>query len=206
MKKKLKNKANLSSEEIEAALMAESSDDEENIPPDEENNNSSQEEKQQPFAHPKYFHGILHGYQQDGLQWLKVLYENGLNGILADEMGLGKTVQVIALLCHLIEKNQVGPFLIIAPLSTIPNWLLEFERFAPDLPVVFLYGTSTQRKAVYTDIKQKTVVGDCRTQPIVLTTYEIPFMEKRFLSSQNWRFIVIDEGHRIKNHKCQLVK
>lgn len=67
---------------------------------------------------------------------LQALFENGVNGILADEMGLGKTIQIIALLCHLIEKGITGPFLIVAPLSTLPNWLMEFERFAPQVRVV----------------------------------------------------------------------
>lgn len=60
-----------------------------------------------------------------------------MNGILADEMGLGKTLQVIALICHLIEMNVTGPFLAVAPLSTLPNWLLEFERFAPQVCCYF---------------------------------------------------------------------
>lgn len=68
--------------------------------------------------------GQLKNYQLHGLQWLVSLYNNNLNGILADEMGLGKTIQTIALLCYLIEyKKNYGPFLIIAPLSTIPNWM-----------------------------------------------------------------------------------
>jgi len=60
-----------------------------------------------------------------------MLYENGVNGILADEMGLGKTIQCIALICHLVSNAVVGPFLICAPLSTIPNWVAELKRFAP---------------------------------------------------------------------------
>ena len=40
--------------------------------------------------------GIMRKYQLEGLEWLKSLYENGLNGILADEMGLGKTIQTIS--------------------------------------------------------------------------------------------------------------
>ena len=60
------------------------------------------------------------------------LYNNRLNGILADEMGLGKTIQSISLLCHLIErKKQPGPFLVIVPLSTMTNWVIEFEKWAP---------------------------------------------------------------------------
>ncbi|XP_015597060.1 lymphoid-specific helicase [Cephus cinctus] len=159
------------------------------------------------FAVPKYFNGVLRNYQIEGLQWLKVLYENGVNGILADEMGLGKTVQVIALFSHLIEKRQNGPYLIVAPLSTIPNWLMEFEKFAPKLSVVLFHGDSTERLAAQKKIRQKMRVDNSYyTQPIVLTTYEVPLMEIRFLQSQKWRYIVVDEGQRIKNYKCQLIK
>jgi len=61
------------------------------------------------------------------------LFENGLNGILADDMGLGKTIQAIAFYCFLIEMGIQGPFLVIAPLSTIPNWLSEFSKFSPQV-------------------------------------------------------------------------
>jgi len=43
--------------------------------------------------------------------------------ILADEMGLGKTIQTIAFLNHLVNfENYRGPFLVIAPLSTLGHW------------------------------------------------------------------------------------
>jgi len=61
----------------------------------------------------------------------QVLFENGMNGILADEMGLGKTLQCISLLAHLVEMGVQGPFLVAAPLSTLPNWVAEFHKFAP---------------------------------------------------------------------------
>ncbi|XP_034175461.1 lymphoid-specific helicase isoform X1 [Osmia lignaria lignaria] len=155
----------------------------------------------------KYFNGELRDYQKEGFHWLKVLYENGINGILADEMGLGKTIQVIALLCHLIEKQQSGPYLIITPLSTIPNWKIEFERFAPKLPVIIFHGTRDERALLQREINQKYKFSETfNTQPIVLTTFEIPIHEKHFLRSQHWRYIIIDEGHRIKNHNCLLIK
>lgn len=56
-----------------------------------------------------------------------------MNGILADDMGLGKTIQSIAFFCFLIEMGITGPFLVIAPLSTIPNWLTEFTKFSPQV-------------------------------------------------------------------------
>lgn len=74
-------------------------------------------------------YGKLKEYQIKGLEWMVSLYNNNLNGILADEMGLGKTIQTIALITYLMEKKScMGPFLVIVPLSTLSNWMLEFSR------------------------------------------------------------------------------
>ena len=73
----------------------------------------------------------MRNYQLDGYEWMSTLWENGINGILADEMGLGKTIQTVALFCHLYEMGVQGPFMVVAPLSTVPNWVNEFSRFAP---------------------------------------------------------------------------
>ena len=51
---------------------------------------------------------VLRAYQLEGLNWLVMMHEKGLNGILADQMGLGKTVQAIALLVYLKENCQPG--------------------------------------------------------------------------------------------------
>jgi ATP-dependent helicase STH1/SNF2 len=81
-----------------------------------------------------------------GLQWLVSLYNNNLNGILADEMGLGKTIQTISLLSYLIEfKKNYGPFLIVVPLSTMSNWVNEFEKWAPSIRKVIYRGNPTTR-------------------------------------------------------------
>ena len=97
--------------------------------------------------------GVMKDYQLAGLRcsitsvitltvlrWLASLRKLGANGILADEMGLGKTLQTIALFCHVVGvRRRPGPFLVIAPLSTIANWLKEVARFAPGLPASVLY-------------------------------------------------------------------
>ena len=50
-------------------------------------------------------------------------YYSGRNVLLADEMGLGKTIQSIAFLNHLYAlEGQRGPFLIVAPLTTLTHW------------------------------------------------------------------------------------
>ncbi|XP_069687037.1 lymphocyte-specific helicase-like [Periplaneta americana] len=149
--------------------------------------------------------GVLRPYQLDGLDWLKLLYENGVNGILADEMGLGKTLQVIALLCHLIEMHITGPFLVIAPLSTLPNWVLEFERFAPKVPVILFHGNENKRHSLYSSLCKKNEVNNVSVCPVVLTSYEIPLRDK-ILRKIKWSYIIVDEGHRLKNYKCMLAR
>ena len=72
----------------------------------------------------------MRSYQLEGFTWITQLWENGLSGILADEMGLGKTVMTIAFLAHLWSKGVRGPFIIVAPLSTLQNWKNEFSRYA----------------------------------------------------------------------------
>jgi ATP-dependent helicase STH1/SNF2 len=74
----------------------------------------------------------LKPYQIQGVQWMVSLYNNNLSGILADEMGLGKTIQIIGLLTYVMEsKKDPGPFMIIAPLSTITNWCVCHAAAAP---------------------------------------------------------------------------
>jgi ATP-dependent helicase STH1/SNF2 len=146
--------------------------------------------------------GELKEYQLQGLQWMVSLYNNRLNGILADEMGLGKTIQTIALLCYLYEyKNNKGPHLIIAPLSTIDNWKIEFQKWSPDLKIVVYGGTPTERKRIQQEYFKK------KNFNVVLTQYEFISRkgDMKYLKKIDWNYIIIDEGHRIKNSQCKLV-
>jgi SNF2 family DNA or RNA helicase len=54
-------------------------------------------------------------------------------------MGLGKTVQSITFLQAVHDYGVKGPYLIIAPLSTIPNWQREFETWT-DINVIVYHG------------------------------------------------------------------
>ena len=42
--------------------------------------------------------------------------------------------------------------------------------------------------------------------PIVLTTYEMIIKDRLHLARYNWGYIVVDEGHRLKNLDCKLMK
>ena len=41
---------------------------------------------------------------------------------------------------------MAGPYLVVAPLSTLRNWRNEFARFAPDLDAVLYHGDPAVRK------------------------------------------------------------
>ncbi|CAG8493087.1 24860_t:CDS:10 [Dentiscutata erythropus] len=145
--------------------------------------------------------GLLKDYQVKGLQWMVSLYNNHLNGILADEMGLGKTIQTISLITYLIEKKrQNGPFLIIVPLSTMTNWQMEFEKWAPVVSerLCIYKGTPTERKALQRKYLR------CLDFSVFLTTYEYIIKDKTVLSKPRWLYCIIDEGHRMKNVNSRL--
>ena len=82
--------------------------------------------------------GELRDYQLEGVNWLASLYANGAHGILADEMGLGKTVQTVAMLGLLMQCGARGPFLILAPKSTLCNWANELALWLPEARVLLL--------------------------------------------------------------------
>ena len=137
--------------------------------------------------------GTLKSYQMIGLNWLVSLYNNNLNGILADEMGLGKTIQTISLLSHLIEsKGNEGPFLVVVPLTTISNWSMEFDKWSPDIRKIIYKGKKNERPLLAQHLKNDKF-------HVVLTTYEYILNDKSTLSKVPWQYIIVDEGHRMKN-------
>ena len=77
-----------------------------------------------------------------------------MNGILADEMVLGKTIQTISLFAYLMEsKKNNGPFLVAVPLSTISNWVLEFDKWAPKIKKIAYKGSPQVRKDLARELK-----------------------------------------------------
>ncbi|XP_016329415.1 lymphocyte-specific helicase-like [Sinocyclocheilus anshuiensis] len=158
-----------------------------------------------PAQQPKLFTGgVMRLYQVEGIEWLRMLWENGINGILADEMGLGKTIQCIAHIAMMVEKKVLGPFLVVAPLSTLPNWISEFKRFTPEVSVLLYHGPQKERMDLVKKIRQPQ--GPFRMCPVVVTSFEIAMRDRKILQRFHWNYMIVDEGHRIKNLNCRLVQ
>ncbi|GMN46463.1 hypothetical protein TIFTF001_015638 [Ficus carica] len=150
---------------------------------------------------PSCIQGKMRDYQLAGLNWLIRLYENGINGILADEMGLGKTLQTISLLGYLHEfRGITGPHMVVAPKSTLGNWMNEIRRFCPILQAVKFLGNPDERKHIREELL---VAGKF---DVCVTSFEMAIKEKSTLRRFSWRYIIIDEAHRIKNENSLLSK
>jgi ATP-dependent DNA helicase len=147
----------------------------------------------------------LKDYQLEGVRWLASLYENGVSGILADEMGLGKTIQVIGLIAHLLVMGVSGPFLIVAPLATLPNWVREFEKWLPSQKVIRYHGSAIDRESY---LKGPLHPKKRRNPdfPFIVTSYEVAIRDQAKLEKLGtFTYLVVDEGHRLKNHRCTLL-
>ncbi|KAM3197644.1 hypothetical protein ACQJBY_072988 [Aegilops geniculata] len=153
------------------------------------------------LVQPSCINGQMRDYQLAGLNWLIRLYENGINGILADEMGLGKTLQTISLMGYLHEfRGITGPHMVVAPKSTLGNWMNEIARFCPILRAVKFLGNPDERNHIREKLLQPGKFDVC------VTSFEMAIKEKNALKRFSWRYIIIDEAHRIKNENSLLSK
>jgi ATP-dependent DNA helicase len=168
----------------------------------------SQGSKKPIFIQPKLLakECVLKDYQLEGVRWLTSLFENGVSGILADEMGLGKTIQVIAMVAHLRSMQVPGPYLIVAPLATLPNWIREFNKWLPSLNVIRYHGTGPEREAMLAkDLNPKNKRN--HDFPAIVTSYEVAIKDEKKLNKiGEYTYLVVDEGQRLKNHRCTLIQ
>ncbi|KAJ2792711.1 putative DNA helicase ino80 [Coemansia linderi] len=143
----------------------------------------------------------LKEYQIKGLTWLAHLYEQGINGILADEMGLGKTVQSISFLAYLAETNNVwGPFMVVAPASTLHNWQQELTRFVPEFKVLPYWGTPKDRKVLRTSLNNPNSLSRRDSDfHVLVTSYQLVVQDEAYLNRVKWQYMVLDEAQAIKS-------
>lgn len=131
----------------------------------------------------------LRPYQEEGVKWLKYLYDNGLGGCLADDMGLGKTLQTITLLAYAYPKTK-KPALIVMPRSLLFNWQNELNKFAPQLTYYTYYESNRDLK-------------EARKCSIILTTYAMVRNDIEQFKDEAFNMVILDESQNIKNVNAQ---
>jgi chromodomain-helicase-DNA-binding protein 1 len=134
----------------------------------------------------------LNGHQVEELNWLM----NSQSSILADEMRLAEMIQTLAMLEMLSCDSGVnGPFFIIAPLTTIPNWLHEIREWT-DFHAEALIHTAESRNV----IKQYLIYfhgEDCQLDKsrlianIIVVSCKMVKIEVASLKESNYAYVII---------------
>lgn len=151
--------------------------------------------------------GRLRDYQMEGFNWLVSCWYNRQGCILADEMGLGKTIQSVSFLNELFTGQKIhGPFLVLAPLSTLGHWQREFQSWTMINAIVY-HGSTDSRRIIQ---EYEWSYGTPQKGPpfkwhVMITTYETILQEANKLKYINWKAMVVDEAHRLKNRTSRLV-
>ena len=160
----------------------------------------------------------LKGYQNKSVIWMIENWLKGTNFILADEMGLGKTVQSMAFLLYLKAFIGLsGPFLIVAPLGTLPHWKKTLEEWTSLNVVLYHDNQSKKGRAKCREFEwyQKDIrlTGEFSSDSkickfhVIITSFEVLIQDIDFFADHLCiQQIIIDEAHRLKNQNARVIK
>jgi len=143
---------------------------------------------------PEHLKNVLRAYQVEGYNWMKMLGHYGFGGILADDMGIGKTLQMLTVLNTEIGE---GTSLIVCPTSLVFNWVSECEKFSPELKIMTITGSQSEREQ-----KLKGAEG----YDLLITSYELLKRDSEKYEGMKFNYCVIDEAQYIKNSNTQNAK
>ena len=164
----------------------------------------------QDYEIPVTVNAELRGYQLVGVRWLAFLNRYHLHGILCDDMGLGKTLQAICMLVgdHFQKKKKNGdvsvtelelPSLVVCPPTLCLHWQSEMQKFVGQtdvlLPLVYAGATSARRAMV--------AAGELNRHNVIVSSYEVVRNDIDIIKATHWNYVVLDEGHVIKNSKAK---
>ncbi|KAI9019731.1 SNF2 family N-terminal domain-containing protein [Hyaloraphidium curvatum] len=151
----------------------------------------------------------LRRYQQEGVNWLGFLGRYGMHGILCDDMGLGKTLQTISIVAsnHYLRAQRFKetgaadskpiPTLVVCPTTIVGHWFYEIRNFTEVLNPIMYAG----QPAVRAKLRPKLLQHD-----VVITSYECLRNDLQELGKITWNYVVLDEGHLIRNAKTKITQ
>ncbi|KAI9394209.1 hypothetical protein POPTR_005G066600v4 [Populus trichocarpa] len=154
---------------------------------------------------------MLYPHQREGLRWLWSLHCQGKGGILGDDMGLGKTMQICSFLAGLFHSKLIKRALVVAPKTLLSHWIKELSVVGLSAKTREYFGTSLKAR----DYELQYILQD---KGILLTTYDIVrnnskslrgdhyFIDDESEDSYIWDYMILDEGHLIKNPSTQRAK
>lgn len=165
--------------------------------------------KVEPYEMPVKINADLRKYQREGISWMNFLAKFQLHGVLCDDMGLGKTLQSICILSakhherdeRYRSTGSVGsaplPSLVVCPPTLTGHWHHEIKQYATNLRPMLYTGPVAARLAAKADISK---------HDVIVTSYDVVRNDIALLSTFNWNYCILDEGHIIKSAKTKTTK
>lgn len=145
------------------------------------------------FYLPNYLYKFLFEFQRQGIIFLQKK-----NVLLADEMGLGKTLQIISLIAGKYMINGFNRAIILAPVSVIIQWIKEIYNYFPFFRILVYHNS-------YENFNFK-LLNDKEMNTIIITSYETFLGYANNFYLIKYDFIILDEGHKIKNNNTKIFK
>ncbi|XP_004503910.1 protein CHROMATIN REMODELING 24 [Cicer arietinum] len=154
---------------------------------------------------------MLYPHQREGLNWLWSLHCRGKGGILGDDMGLGKTMQICGFLAGLFHSRLITRALVVAPKTLLPHWIKELAVVGLSEMTKEYFGTCAKAR----EYELQYILQD---KGVLLTTYDIVrnntkslkgsryFDDEESEDGPTWDYMILDEGHLIKNPSTQRAK
>lgn len=122
------------------------------------------------------------------------------------------------MLAYLAETHDIwGPFLVVAPASTLHNWQQEITRFVPNLKALPYWGNVKDRTILRKFWSKKEISYD-QDAPfhVLITSYQLVSayvsicgfrsltnlqitQDQQYFQRVKWQYMILDEAQNIKN-------
>jgi SWI/SNF-related matrix-associated actin-dependent regulator of chromatin subfamily A member 5 len=131
-----------------------------------------------------------------------------------------------------VTSEELRPYLVICPLSVLNSWVTEAQKWVPELKVLRFHGASSERvrlkrvasgmedlkgnettqsknrkasRKTGLKVSKNPTEHESSSYKIIVTTYDTFAAEQSwFKTSFVWRYVVLDEGHKIKSSVTQI--
>jgi chromodomain-helicase-DNA-binding protein 7 len=114
------------------------------------------------------------------------------------------------------STNLRGPHLIVSPLSLLRQWESELTTWAPDINCIVLHGNGEARDLIleHEFYYQEPFVSKAEAAAlkrassykfdVILTTYEVVMRDLRVFQKIDWKMLIVDEAHKLKNNTSKI--
>ncbi|OII75491.1 uncharacterized protein cubi_02012 [Cryptosporidium ubiquitum] len=95
------------------------------------------------------------------------------------------------------ETNNCKMVLLVLPATLISHWIEVFNRWYYPIRIILFHGKGeSERRVMFEKLRE---VEKASTELLVITTYETLRRNLQKLRQINWFYVILDEGHKIRN-------